>query len=357
MKTNSRYSQLCQFMVSLTMIGGMSLLVAGCASDAVNPHGQSDIHQTDMSLDINNNLKIKLGEDLFFEKRLSLNEDMSCGTCHKPELGFADGRTLAIGFSGKQLKRHTPSIYNLASAKRFFWDGRSTSLEDQALQVILSPDELNNTVAEVIRRLSAIPQYQSAFEAIYTDGVKIDNVLDAIATYERSLMASDTPRDRYLRGDTSAMTTAAQRGMKLFNSRKTNCFVCHSGEDFTDGQFHNTGIGGDDMGRSSLDRVGSFKMRPYPFFQTQKAFKTPGLRNVALSPPYMHDGSIATLQEVVQTYNRGGQEPDSYGKSIDVKKLHLSEQEVSDLVAFLEALTSPVVFAKPSSDFPVAIQQ
>ena len=129
--------------------------------------------------------------------------------------------------------------------------------------------------------------------------------------------------------------------MEMFFRHDVGCAECHSGSNFTDGDFHNTGLIGDDLGRAEVDRVGNFRMRPYPFFHTQKAFKTPGLRNVALSSPYMHNGVFETLEEVVQNYNRGSQDPESYGISLDIKPLGLTDQDMTDLVGFLEALSSP----------------
>ena len=169
----------------------------------------------------------------------------------------------------------------------------------------------------------------------------MQNIARALAAFERTLVSNHSPVDRYAAGDADALDAAAIRGRALFFGRAM-CATCHSGPNFTDGQFHNTGVMGDDLGRAAFDRVGEFQMRPYPFFQMRRAFKTPGLRNVALTAPYQHDGSEATLDEVVGFYNRGGRDPQSYGKSLDIRPLNLTDSDLTDLVAFLEGLTAPV---------------
>jgi cytochrome c peroxidase len=229
----------------------------------------------------------------------------------------------------------------------FFWDGRATSLEEQVLGPLGSPDELNMPVDVLASKLRAVPAYVLAFEQAYPgSGLTARNVQGALAAFVRSLVSGGSPFDRALAGEEGALGPEARRGMDLFYGRAA-CSTCHSGPHLSDGKFHNTGVPGDDRGRAAFDRVGEFQMRPYPFFQTQKAFKTPGLRNVALTAPYMHDGSEPSLEEVVRFYNRGGKERESYGLAPDIRPLDLGDQQIADLVAFLESLTSKVEVARP----------
>src|SRR5262249_18478638 len=266
----------------------------------------------------------------------------------KPELGFGDGQRFSTGVSGRHLSRHTPHLFNLAWQKTFFWDGRATSLEEQALGPLGNPDELDMPMSALVPKLAAVPEYRPRFDEAYPgSGLNARNVVGAIASFVRSLVSGHAPFDRYEAGEEAALSPAARRGMELFFGRAA-CSTCHSGPNFSDGKFHNTGVPGDDRGRAALDRVGEFQMRPYPFFQTQKAFKTPSLRNVALTAPYMHDGSEPSLEEVVKFYNKGGKEKESYGLALDIRPLGLEEAQIADLVAFLESLTAPVVMTPPS---------
>ena len=286
--------------------------------------------------------EVALGRRLFFETALSANGEISCATCHTPDRGFGDGRQFSTRVAGKPLKRHTPHLFNLAWNRTFFWDGRATSLEQQALEPIRSADEMGLPGDAAEDRLRAIPAYVELFEAVYPrSGVTMKNLAKALAAFERTIVSVDSPFDRFQAGDRTAMSESALRGRDLFFGR-AKCSTCHSGPNFTDGQFHNTGVVSNDQGRAAFDRVGEFQMRPYPFFQMRQAFKTPGLRNVALTAPYQHDGSEETLRQVVKFYNAGGRDLKSYGKALDIKPLGLSEVEVADLVQFLEALTSPL---------------
>jgi cytochrome c peroxidase len=291
--------------------------------------------------------EVALGRRLFFDPILSKDRTLSCATCHKPELGLSDGRPLGVGLGGKVLPRHTPSLYNLAFNTRFFWDGRAGSLEEQARLVIQSPDELGMTVESAVERLTADPTYVAAFAKAYPgSGLCGQNLLRALANFERTLVSCDAPFDRYLRGEASALPPEAVRGLALFLG-KANCVACHNGPNFTDGKFHNTGVPGSDPGRLAVVRNIEFSMRPYPFFGNRGAFKTASLRNVRLSPPYFHNGSEKTLEDVVRFYNRGGKGTDVEAQSTDVRPLGLSEAEIKDLVAFLDSLTSPVIVNPP----------
>jgi cytochrome c peroxidase len=292
-------------------------------------------------------LRVELGKSLFFDGRLSSTGTMSCSTCHKPELGFGDGQRFSVGVKGHPMKRHTPHLFNLAWSKTLFWDGRATSLEEQVLGPLSSPEELDMPIAVLVERLRTVPAYASRFSEAYPrSGLTTRNVASAIAAFVRTLVSGGSPFDRFLAGEASALGPEARRGMDLFYGRAA-CSTCHSGPHLTDGKFHNTGVPGDDRGRAALDRVGEFQMRPYPFFQTQKAFKTPSLRNVALTAPYLHDGSEPSLEEIVRFYNRGGKEKESYGLALDIRPLNLTDDQLADLVAFLQALTAPVEVTPP----------
>lgn len=290
--------------------------------------------------------EIALGHQLFFDPRLSSDQTISCATCHDPALGLADGKVRSRGVAGEPLPRHTPSLYNLAWGTTFFWDGRATSLEEQALDPIRNPKEMNLPLAELERRLRDIPGYVQAFQDVYRKAPSARNAARAIAAFERTLVTTGSPYDHYHSGDVSAMSPEAIRGMQLFHGT-ARCNTCHSGPNFTDQKFHNTGVRGSDTGRAAFDRVGEFRMEPYPFFQMRKAFKTPGLRNAALSAPYFHDGSQATLADVIDFYDRGGDDRSDSGLALDIEPLDLSSRDKTDLIAFLEALTAPVAIERP----------
>ena len=283
--------------------------------------------------------EVALGRRLFFDTRLSANESVSCASCHQPGHGFADVRQFSIGASGKPAARHTPHLFNLAWAPLLFWDGRARSLEAQVLGPLSNPDEMGLPAPDAVRKLRNSAADVDEFARVYPGvGLTVRTMAKAIAAFERTLIAADSPFDRFESGDRDALGPAAVRGRDLFYGR-ARCGVCHAGPDFTDGKFHNTGVLGDDPGRSAFERVGEFRDRPYPFFQMQRAFKTPGLRNVGLTSPYFHDGSEPTLDAVVRFYNQGGKQRDG-AVSLDVRPLQLDEAAMSDLVAFLESLTS-----------------
>lgn len=330
--------------------GLVSLLaIVGCAG--ANSLGQRSPNDGGAA----STAEIALGKVLFFDTRLSSNDRTSCATCHEPALGFADGKRFSTGTTGTVLARHTPHLFNLAQNTSFFWDGRATSLQEQVRLVIENPDELDNDLGVLTSTLSLIPYYRDAFAYVYPGrGVAPGTITRAVAAFVASIRADDTPFDRFEAGDVNALPAAARRGKTLFFG-SASCAKCHSGPNFSDDRFHNTGIPGEDKGRAALDRVGDFSDRPYPFFQTYKAFKTAGLRNVALTSPYFHDGSEQTLEDVVRFYNQGGREYLGAATSPEIRPLGLSEAEIGDLVAFLHALTSPIDFELPR--VPSAVDQ
>jgi len=271
--------------------------------------------------------KIRLGHDLFFDVRLSMDNSMSCATCHAPEHAFADGRRYPSGFRGKTLRRNSPTVLNAAYTVPQFWDGRATGLEAQATMPIMSNDEMNMGSEDlVVRRLEEDASYPAAFRQVYGSRPNLKLVGDAVAAFEQTLVTPDSPFDRYARGDRAALDDRQKRGLLLFVG-KAACTQCHSGPNFTDGGFYNLGVDSADDGRYEVTKNAA----------DRGAFKTPTLRNVALTAPYLHDGSMATLEEVVDFYNRGGGAHP--GKSSRIFELDLTPAERTDLVAFLRALT------------------
>lgn len=238
---------------------------------------------------------------------------------------------------GGQVSRNSPHIYNLAWSNTLFWDGRASSLEEQALGPIEAAGEMNLPLSEVVPRLAKVSFYKTQFTAVYGEsGLTLENVAKAIAAFERTIISDNSAYDRYIAGDTAAMSPAAIRGLALFKG-KANCADCHDGPNFTDDSFHNIGVSPItvDRGRANIQESA----------ELVGAFKTPGLRNVILNAPYMHDGSESSLEEVVHYYNKGGTH--TKGLSPLIKPLHLNNLEVADLVAFLGALTDPVTIERP----------
>jgi len=271
--------------------------------------------------------KEALGRMLFFDPRLSGNPSRTCATCHYPGLGWADGMTRAMG-NQHGLSRHTPSLINIGYVNAFFWDGRASSLEDAVSQDMLSPGMASDeTPRSIVVRIAGIAAYRRAFDVAFpSEGVTFERIAAALATFVRSIRSSATPFDSWLQGDVTAMSASAKRGFALFTG-KAACINCHTPPAFTDSAFHNTGINTVDPGHYEIS--GKDKDR--------NAFKTPGLRDIALTSPYMHNGAKLTLAEVIDFYNRGG---DALDSGNELKPLQLSPSEKSDLLAFLLSLSS-----------------
>jgi cytochrome c peroxidase len=274
--------------------------------------------------------RVELGHSLFFDPRLSGSDWISCATCHNPALSWGDGLPRAIGNGMKVLGRRTPTILNLAWAGPVFWDGRAETLEEQALGPIGAPGEMGMTVADLPAKLSRIPGYVQQFEGAYPgEGVTLATVAKAIAAYERTVVSAESPFDRWVAGDKSAISASAQRGFDLFTG-KARCSQCHAGWRFTDDGFYDIGVVGEDKGRGKvLPQIAS----------VQYAFKTPTLRNVESRAPYLHDGSEPTLEAVIDFYDQGGK-AHRPSQSPDVHPLGLTANEKHDLRAFLATLTS-----------------
>jgi cytochrome c peroxidase len=315
--------------------------------------------------------KIALGERLFMEKRFSGDGTVACANCHDPEKAFADGLPVAVGIRNQKGTRHAPTVINAAYYEDQFWDGRRPSLEEQAKDPFLNPVEHGLTshdqIVEVVR---GDPSYVAAFEEVFgvqAADITIDHVVQAIAAFERTVVSGDSPFDRYLYGgDQTAMNEAAIRGLETYRT-KARCQDCHKIDQtfatFTDNDFHNLGVGfkriqdkfmplaaklrkdrkpmeeidGAILSDPELSELGRFvvTLRPSDIGR----FKTPTLRNIAVTAPYMHDGSQKTLEEVIDFYNQGGEKNPVLDSGI--RPLNLTDQEKADLVEFLKALTSP----------------
>ena len=275
--------------------------------------------------------KVELGKLLFFDPRLSKNNSVSCAFCHVPAAGFADPRQFSLGVGGKQGGRNAPPVLNAAYSHLQFWDGRASSLEEQALGPIQNPIEMAETLTGVVKKLSKIKGYQARFRAVFGQDVSPDGIAKAIAAFERTLISTNSPFDKFIAGDRGALSAGAQRGLELFQG-KARCVLCHNGPNFTDGKFHNLGVPQvgplkEDLGRYNVTKRDA----------DRGAFKTPTLRSVALTAPYMHTGGFKTLEEVVEFYNKGGEAVP--GKDAFMSQLNLAEQEKKDLVEFLNSLT------------------
>ncbi len=313
--------------------------------------------------------KIALGEKLFFDGRLSADGTVACATCHDPARAFTDGKPVSIGIEGRAGQRNAPTILNALYNKTQFWDGRVTTLEEQAALPIANPVEMGQPSLEAaVARIAVIREYQDAFQEVFGGRPNGPDLLRAIASYERTQLSFDSPFDHFIAGDTSAIDAAAKRGWELFNTRG-RCNKCHALTDaerdvtnFTDHDFHNIGIGiirhnvvalarqaerlinsGDSaaIDRAAVQTEMSALGR---FLITKKesdiaSFKTPNLRNVLVTAPYFHDGSQETLWDVVDHYNKGDGFQNPYLDE-DIQPLALTEDDIDDLVAFLASLTS-----------------
>jgi cytochrome c peroxidase len=283
---------------------------------------------------------IELGRKLFYERKLSMDNTLACASCHNPLLGFTDGQKHSTGVGGKVGIRNAPTLINAAYVPAQFWDGRAHSLEEQAGGPMANPDEMNQAHEVTVSKLAADPAYRAQFAKAFGAGpVTIGKVTTALAGFERTLISGNSPFDQYeFGGNKSALSPAAVRGLAIFRDPKRgNCAACHTiGTTyalFTDGKFHNIGVGVNDEGElTDLGRYGETKLEA-----DKAAFKTPTLRNVAKTAPYMHDGSLKTLKDVVDFYAGGGNSNPYLDK--EIKTIQLSGRDRADLVEFLKSLT------------------
>jgi cytochrome c peroxidase len=291
--------------------------------------------------------KVALGRQLFFDRRLSFNGTLSCGMCHIPEQGFTQRELrTSVGFQGRSLRRNAPSLLNVAYRSALFVDGRETTLDNQVWSPLLNADEMANpSVGNVLARVAATDDYADRFNAAFGRGVTMETLGAALASYERTLLAGNSAFDRYyFAGDRTALNEPAQRGFALFLSN--GCAACHRVAadlaQFTDDDYHDTGVGyRQTMGGTiaaeppRISDLGRYEITNDP--NDRYRFRTPSLRNVALTAPYMHDGSLATLADVIDYYAAGGVPHE--GQDPRIRALDLTPAQRDDLVAFLLSLT------------------
>jgi cytochrome c peroxidase len=258
--------------------------------------------------------KVELGKKLFSDVRLSRDNSISCATCHNPKLAFTDARATSLGVGNRAGERRVPRLVNRGYGKAFFWDGRAATLEEQVMQPLENPKEMGLSPDEAAKRT----------------GLPVDTLRQALSSYVRTILSGDSPYDRYLQGDRDALTAQQRLGLKLFRT-KGGCTSCHLGPNFTDERFHNTGIGWPgDQGRFAVTKQE----------RDRGAFKAPSLREAARTPPYMHDGSLKTIAEVIDYYDKGGKANPALDP--EIRELHLTAGEKSALASFLQSLNGAV---------------
>ena len=313
--------------------------------------------------------KIALGEKLFFDGRLSVDGTVACSTCHDPALAFTDGKTVSIGIKGRAGQRNAPTILNALYNSAQFWDGRAKTLEEQVALPIVNPSEMGQpSMDAAVARIAAVPEYQQEFQRVFGRPINLGDLVRAIASYERTQFSFDSPFDRFIAGDENAISDSAKRGWELFNT-KARCNKCHALSEekrdptfFMDKDFHNIGIGIIRHNVVALACQAEREINSGKIFEVDRAaiqsdtsvlgrflitkktadiasFKTPGLRNVLITAPYFHDGSQATLWDVMDHYNKGDGIKNPWLDQ-DMQPLALSEPEIDDVVAFLATLTS-----------------
>lgn len=276
--------------------------------------------------------KISLGMQLYFDPRLSKDNMVSCASCHDPAKGFSNGERFATGVGGAKGGRSAPSVINSAYYAQQFWDGRAATLEEQALGPIQNPIEMAMTLDAVVAKLNKIDGYKSQFQKVFGTDVNSAGIGKAIAAYERTVLSGNAPYDKFKAGEPHALSKKAADGMKLFFG-KARCSACHTGPSFMDNGYHNIGIGmtgkEPDVGREALSKLAG----------DRGAFKTPTLREIAKTGPYMHDGSLKTLEEVVEHYNKGGIANEWLDE--ELVPLNLTADEKDAVVVFMkEGLSS-----------------
>jgi cytochrome c peroxidase len=284
--------------------------------------------------------KVELGKQLYFDTRLSKNNSVSCAFCHNPGTGFADARQFSIGAFGTAGGRQAPTVYNTGFIPLQFWDGRAGSLEEQAVGPIHNPVEMAEKHDTVVPKISKIAAYQKQFQLVFGGGASLQHIAEAIAAFERTIVSQNSAFDKYVMGDSTAMSETAVRGLALFKG-KARCILCHNGPNFTDNKFHNLGVPQAGLLKEDLGRYMVTKAE-----KDKGAFKTPTLRSIVETAPYMHDGVFRTLEEVIDFLDQGGGANPHLSPL--VKPLGLSAEEKADLIAFLKALTgAPLSISVP----------
>ena len=317
--------------------------------------------------------KVELGKQIYFDPRVSEDGTISCATCHNPDKGWTDNLDRSVGIHGLVGARSAPTVLNAAYGKSMFWDGRAPSLEGQAQGPIQNKIEMGDqSYQQIIERLRTISSYREQFQKVFGTDVTLDGMAKAVAAFERTVLSGNSAYDRYTRGEFDALSESQKRGMVLFGLRvdfedtfktevtlqKAKCTLCHVGANFSDEQFHNLGVGWDaetgkfaDLGRWAIAPIGAKNPSEIA------AFKTPTLRDLVRTGPFMHDGSEKTLEEVVAFYDKGGNANPHLDK--DMQPLKLTNDEAADLVEFLKALTGdevkvalPTLPAGPDGEVP-----
>lgn len=274
--------------------------------------------------------KATLGKALFFDRRVSRSGEMACATCHSPDKNWTDARTLPIQAEGIKNARRTPTVLNSAWLTALMWDGRASTLEEQAVLPITTAHEMKFDLASLVQRLQQIQGYRPLFAQAFGDSnINQQRITLALASFQRTLVSNQAPFDRWIEGDETAISEDAKRGFAVFNDKnKANCVACHSSWRFTDDSFHDIGLPDTDVGRGA--KV------PAQVTLMQHAFKTPSLRDLQINGPYMHDGSMHNLKTVIKHYKNDAIKRDSLSK--DIQKFELSELEERDLIAFIRTL-------------------
>lgn len=302
--------------------------------------------------------KIELGRMLYFDPRLAGDSSISCAKCHDPAKGFSNGLQMSDAYPGTKHWRHVPTVLNAAYLKHQFWDGRAGSLEEQAVGPIAAPIEMNQNYAHLVEKLMGIPWYRDQFKKVFKSDITMDNLAKAIAAFERTIVSKPGPVDRYLAGDKSALSDYQKKGMDLFTG-KANCIACHHGAALSDGEFHTTGVPEIEPLKTEADRIATRHFfaadQKYPnprgikgdygreFITKSQSdrgkFKTPSLRELVHTAPYMHNGAFETLDDVIEFYMQGG--GDHPNKDSLLKPFELTDEEFDQLREFLEVLSSP----------------
>jgi len=285
--------------------------------------------------------KVELGRMLYFDTRLSKDGTISCATCHDPKMAWAEHKPTSGGINDQKGDRNAPTVINAAYMTSQFWDGRAATLEEQALGPIENPIEMGNEMNNVIATVAGIEDYKTRFAEVFGTEVTADGIARAIAAFERTVLSGNSPYDRFKAGDKNALNESQQRGMELFMD-KAACVTCHAEPLFSNGRFYNAGVGSDrenpDPGRKKVTGAD----------EDMGKFRVPHLRNVAETWPYFHDGSVEKLEDAVRFMAGGGRDNPHLAASFKgMKELNLTDDQIADLVAFLEALSGEYPVIEP----------
>lgn len=344
-----RYRVRRRFAGSLILIAALAFSLGACGT-GTEPEFQPEIKPIPpqlstyeaMAIPADNPLtpeKAALGRQLFFDERLSVDGSRSCYSCHLCEKGLTDGLPKAVGALNKALPRSSPTLWNIGYHKEFYWDGRSGSLEKQAMAAWTGANMgTAGKEAEIVAKINGLQGYRSQFQKVFGGDATAENIMQAVSAYERTIISGNTAFDRWRAGDESAVGEDVKRGWQVFQDAK--CTNCHDGVLFTDFQYHNVGVG---MDKPEPD-IGRNKVTNKP--EDTGAFKTPTLRDIAKSAPYFHDGSTATLEEAVD-FMLGGGNPNPHLDTKNLQKRTITAEQRSDLLAFLRSLNVDCTLSKP----------